>query len=75
MKIDSLRHFHQAPALSGTLWSSSMTWWRWTKLVPADERIANIIKQIADKICPSIKVTVDYPSRHTSGYMPILETT
>ena len=43
------------------------------KMVPADERIANIIKQIADKICPSIKVTVDYPSRHTPGYMPILD--
>ena len=42
-------------------------------MVPADERIANIIKQIADKICPSIKVTVDYPSRHTSWYMPILD--
>ena len=43
------------------------------KMVPADERIANIIKQIADKICPSIKVTVDYPSGHTSGCMPILD--
>ena len=41
--------------------------------VPNDARVANIIKQIADKICPFIKVNVDYPSNHPSGYMPILD--
>ena len=41
--------------------------------VPNDARVASIIQQIANKICPFIKVTVDCPSKHASGYMPILD--
>ena len=37
------------------------------RAVPSDARVAIIIKQIADNICPFITVTVDCPSNHTSG--------
>ena len=42
-------------------------------LVPSDASVATIIKQIADKVCPFIQVTVDCPSFHSSGYMPLLD--
>ena len=39
-----------------------------------DERTMTRLQQIANSIHPSIKVTVDFPSNHPNGRMPILDT-
>ena len=43
------------------------------RAIPADERTAKVVKQLANNICGFIKMEVDYPSRHHSGLMPILD--
>ena len=43
------------------------------KEIPADERTAKIFLEIGNSISPFIKLTVDYPSLHQDGYMPILD--
>ena len=40
--------------------------------LPDDERTAKIAQQIASDICDSIKMEVDYPNRHPSGWMLLL---
>ena len=43
------------------------------RAIPADERTAKVVKQLANDICGFIKMEVDYPSRHRRGWMPILD--
>ena len=43
------------------------------RAIPADERTAKVVKQLANDICRFIQMEVDYPSRHQSGWMPILD--
>ena len=38
-----------------------------------DERTFETIRQIGDSINPMIQLTVDYPSKHPSGRVPILD--
>ena len=38
-----------------------------------DERTAKLIRTISDTIAPMVQMTVDYPSNHPSGRMPILD--
>ena len=40
---------------------------------PADLRTAEIVRDLANNIFPFIKVTIDCPSMHESGFMPILD--
>ena len=42
-------------------------------LLPGDQRTAVVIKEIANNVCPYTRVTVDYPSAHPSGWMPLLD--
>ena len=42
-------------------------------LVQDDERTAKLAQKIANNICEFIKMEVDYPSRHPSGWMPLLD--
>ena len=39
-----------------------------------DERTMTRLQQIANSVHPSIKVTVDFPSIHPNGRLPILDT-
>ena len=41
--------------------------------VSADLRTARILKKVGDSICPFIKVSVDCPSNHQDGFLPILD--
>ena len=43
------------------------------RAIPADERTAKVVKQLANDICRFIQMEVDYPSRHQSEWMPILD--
>ena len=42
-------------------------------MLPADQRTAKVIQTIANSISPFIKMTVDCPSLHHDGRMPILD--
>ena len=42
-------------------------------MLPGDQRTAKIIQDIANSISPFIKMTVDCPSLHQDGWMPILD--
>ena len=41
--------------------------------IPADLRTAEILKEVGNSICPFIKVSVDCPSNHSDGLLPILD--
>ena len=41
--------------------------------VPGDERTALILRDIANTVCPHTRLTVDFPSAHSSGWMPLLD--
>ena len=41
--------------------------------VEGDRRTASLIQELANSICQSIQMTVDFPSAHVSGWMPILD--
>ena len=41
--------------------------------VADDRRTFEMLREIADTIDPIIQLTVDYPSNHTSGRVPILD--
>ena len=41
--------------------------------VPPDERTMRVIQQVASYIHPSIRSTIDCPSRHPDGKMPSLD--
>ena len=41
--------------------------------VPADIRTARVFQSIANSICDFLQVTVDSPSQHESGFMPVLD--
>ena len=41
--------------------------------IPSDQRTAKLYGEIANDVSEFIKVTVDYPSAHSSGWMPILD--
>jgi hypothetical protein len=43
------------------------------RAVPGDRRTALVYKDIANSICPYTKVSVDFPSAHASGWMPLLD--
>ena len=43
------------------------------KLVKGDRRTAELAKDLANTICPFLQVTVDFPSKNPSGWMPILD--
>ena len=42
-------------------------------LLPGDQMTAELLQTIANTICPHTTMEVDYPSAHSSGYMPILD--
>ena len=41
--------------------------------VPADLRTATIFQTISNSICDFLQVTIDCPSQHESGFMPVLD--
>ena len=41
--------------------------------IPGDQRTAELVAQVANKIFDFIKVTCDYPSKHTNQMVPILD--
>ena len=41
--------------------------------VPGDERTANIFLEIGNSVSEFIKLTADFPSKHESGWMPLLD--
>ena len=41
--------------------------------IPADLRTARILKEVGNSVCPFIKVSVDCPSNHSDGFLPILD--
>ena len=43
------------------------------KAVPGDQRTAELVAEVANKIFNFIKVTCDYTSKHTSQMVPILD--
>ena len=43
------------------------------RLVKGDKRTAELAKDLANTICPFLQMTVDYPSKSPSGWMPILD--
>lgn len=43
------------------------------RIRPADEKTAQIIKEVANSVCPSTRMEVDYSSAHDSGWMPLLD--
>ena len=40
---------------------------------PANLRTAEVVQDLAKNICDFIKVTVDYPSKYDTGFMPLLD--
>ena len=42
-------------------------------LEEGDKRTAELAKDLANTICPYLQMTVDYPSKNPSGWMPILD--
>ena len=42
--------------------------------IPGDQRTAKLFLEIANSVCDFIKLTVDCPSMHSEGFMPILDT-
>ena len=40
--------------------------------VPNDERTMKLLQTIANSIHPSIRMTIDYPSKHADGKVPVL---
>ena len=43
------------------------------RLVPWDSRTGELARELANTICPFLQMEVDYPSNHSSGWMPILD--
>ena len=41
--------------------------------VKGDRRTAELVKELANSICPYLQMDVDFPSNHTSRWMPILD--
>ena len=41
--------------------------------IPADRRTGEILQQIGNSIASNIKLTMDCPSNHPSGWMPLLD--
>ena len=41
--------------------------------IPNDERTMKLLQTIANTIHPSIRVTIDYPSKHSDGKVPMLD--
>ena len=40
---------------------------------PADLRAAEVVQDLANNICGSIRVTIDCPSKYDTGFMPLLD--
>ena len=43
------------------------------KNIPEDERTFNLLKEISDSIFACVKLTVDVPSFHLDGRLPVLD--
>ena len=43
------------------------------KIIPHDKRTANIILQLANSVTNTIKLTIEYPTNNSSGWMTILD--
>jgi hypothetical protein len=43
------------------------------RAIPGDRRTARVIQDIANSICETINMTIDCPSNHESGWMPLLD--
>ena len=41
--------------------------------VPGDQRTARVVQEIANSISPNTSLSVDFPSAHQSGWMPVLD--
>ena len=41
--------------------------------IPADERTMKLLQEIANSIHPSIRMTIDYPSKYVDGKVPMLD--
>ena len=42
------------------------------RAIPGDERTAKVIKALANSICETVQMEVDFPSHYESGWMPLL---
>ena len=42
-------------------------------MVEGDKRTAELVKELANSICPYLQMEIDFPSNHPSGWMPILD--
>ena len=40
--------------------------------MPSDERTMKLLQSVANSIHPSIRMTIDYPSRYAEGKVPML---
>ena len=49
------------------------TWVAKDQGTSADARTMNIIEQVGNDIHPSIKLEIDYPSKHQDGKLPVLD--
>ena len=43
------------------------------KLVAGDKRTAELLKELANTICPYLQMEIYFPSNHATGWMPILD--
>ena len=43
------------------------------RAIPFDARTAKLFGEIGNSICNFLKLTTDYPSKHPSGFMPLLD--
>ena len=42
------------------------------RMISGDKRTALLVQELANTICPYLQVVADFPSNHTSGWMPVL---
>ena len=40
--------------------------------IPENRRTAGLVRELANTICPYLQMEADFPSNHSSGWMPIL---
>ena len=43
------------------------------RLMEGDRRTAGLVKDLANTICPYLQMEADFPSNHSSGWMPLLD--
>ena len=43
------------------------------RMVAGDRRTAEVVLEVANSVCPHTRLSVDFPSAHQSGWMPLLD--